>query len=452
MRPDSVAIVGAGWAGLSAALSLAEAGLRVTLFEAAPMAGGRARTVSLTTPFGRVELDNGQHLIVGAYGETLSLIERLAIGRESPLPKLERLRLALDTASGMRLRAAPLPAPLHLAWALATARGLGPGGRRATVRLMLSLRLSRWQVPRGESVSALLTRHRQPAKLVERLWTPLCIGALNTMPDEACAATFASVLRDTLGAQRAASDFMLPDAPLGALLPEPALARLQALGAQIRLRTPVRRLEQRPDGGWRLTTGLADDRQPPEEAARVLLALPPWTASRLLADSGLPTGRLDAFDSEAIATGWAFWPAEAAPFLPRWQLLEEDIARGRHGQWLFDRGLVTGPDGRFRLAGIVISVASRLAPLPAETVADGLRAQLADEIGGPPPATLRIVTERRATFRCTADRPRLATDHLRAELPGLWLAGDWLWPDYPATLEAAVRSGLDAAARLSSAS
>ena len=452
MRPDSVAIIGAGWAGLSAALSLAEAGHRVTLFDAAPMAGGRARTVSLATPFGRVEVDNGQHLIVGAYGETLSLIERLATGGESPSPKLERARLALDTASGLRLRAAPLPAPLHLAWALATARGLGPGGRRAMVGLMLSLRRSRWQVPRGETVSALLTRHSQPAALVERLWAPLCIGALNTMPGEACATTFASVLRDTLGAQRAASDFVLPDAPLGALLPEPALARLQALGTRIHLRTPVKRLARKHDGRWQVTTGHTDDMHAPEGTERVLLALPPWAASRLLTDSGLPTGRLEVFDSEAIATGWVFWPAEAAPDLPRWQLLEEDPVRVRHGQWLFDRGLVEGPGGRFRLAGIVISVASRLEALSSEAVADGLRAQLADEIGGPPPAGVRLVTERRATFRCTPDRPRLATDHLLGEIPGLWLAGDWLWPDYPATLEAAVRSGLEAAARLSSTS
>lgn len=450
MRPDSVAIVGAGWAGLSAALSLAEAGHRVTLFEAAPMAGGRARTVSLATPFGRVDVDNGQHLIVGAYGDTLALIERLATGGQTPSPTLERVRLALDTAAGLRLRAAPLPAPLHLAWALATARGLGPGGRRAMARLMLSLRRSRWHVPHGETVSTLLTRHHQPATLVERLWAPLCIGALNTVPAEACAATFASVLRDTLGAQRAASDFMLPDAPLGALLPEPALTRLQTLGARVHLRTPVKRLERRRDGHWQVTTGLVDNSHLPEATARVLLALPPWAASRLLAESGLPIGRLNEFDSEAIATGWVFWPAEAAPVLPRWQLLEEDPIRLRHGQWLFDRGLVTGPGGQFRLAGVVISVAGRLEALSSEAVADGLRAQLADEIGGPSPAGVRIVTERRATFRCTPDRPRLAADHLLAELPGLWLAGDWLWPDYPATLEAAVRSGLDSAARLSS--
>lgn len=452
MRPDSVAIVGAGWAGLSAALALAEAGMPVTLFEAAPMAGGRARTISLATPFGRFEVDNGQHLIVGAYRETLSLIDRLARNRESAGVHLKRERLALDSANGLRLNAAPLPAPLHLAFALVGARGLGSGGRFAILRLMLSLRLARWHVPDGETVSALLKRHRQPLSLVKRLWAPLCIGALNTMPEQACAAAFAAVLRDTLGARRADSDFMLPNAPLGALLPEPALARLQALDARIQLRTSVKRLVRGCNGGWQLMTGQTDDGHPPEQAARVLLALPPWTAARLLADSGLPANGLDAFASEAIATGWVFWPADAAPALPRWRLLEENATQRRHGQWIFDRGTVETGGARFRLAGIVISVASRLNRLSHDEIAADLCAQLADEVAAPPPSFVRIVTERRATFRCTPDRPRLSPDHLIDDLPGLWLTGDWLWPDYPATLESAVRNGLAVATMLSASS
>ncbi len=456
-----IAVVGAGWAGLAAALRLAEAGLPVALFDAAPTAGGRARTVELATPLGRFAIDNGQHLIVGAYREALALIERLGAG-----PLLGRAPLSLGSPAGLRLRAARLPAPLHLAWALATARGLGPGARRAMLRLMLQLRRASWRVADGETVTALLARHRQPPALVARLWAPLCVGALNTLPEEACAASFAAVLRDTLGADRRASDFVTTHAPLGRLLPEPAAERLRALGASTRFRTPVRRLEARADPA----TGRARWRIDDEDFDQVVLALAPWSAARLLEASGIPPGPIGEFEPEPIATAWALWPADAAPALPRWSLLDEDERRCRHGQWLFDRGIVSpletlplpetlspldsvpapagARSGPARLAGIVISVASRLDALAPEDVAAGVSAQLAEAFGGPPPTAVKLVTERRATFRCTPDRPRLGADHLRRQAPGIWLAGDWLWPDYPATLEAAVRSGADAALRI----
>mgnify|MGYP001045240248 FL=1 len=332
--------------------------------------------------------------------------------------------------------------------------------------LMLQLRRANWRVADGETVTALLARHRQPPALVARLWAPLCVGALNTLPEEACAASFAAVLRDTLGADRRASDFVTTHAPLGRLLPEPTVERLRALGASIRFRTPVRRLEARADPA----TGRARWRIDDEDFDQVVLALAPWSAARLLEASGIPPGPIGEFEPEPIATAWALWPADAAPALPRWSLLDEDERRCRHGQWLFDRGIVSpletlplpetlsphdsGPapagarSGPARLAGIVISVASRLDALAPEDVAAGVSAQLAEAFGGPPPTAVKLVTERRATFRCTPDRPRLGADQLRRQAPGIWLAGDWLWPDYPATLEAAVRSGADAALRI----
>ncbi|HWS74441.1 MAG TPA: FAD-dependent oxidoreductase, partial [Quisquiliibacterium sp.] len=180
-----------------------------------------------------------------------------------------------------------------------------------------------------------------------------------------------------------------------------------------------------------------------------VLALPPWSAGALLEASGLESGPTGAFEPEPIATAWALWHADHAPSLPRWSLLDEDPARGRHGQWLFDRGVAhAGGEhpARARVAGIVISVASRLDGLSPEAVAAGVSAQITEAFGGPPPAAMRLVTERRATFRCTPQRPRLRPDHFGDRADGLWLAGDWLWPDYPATLEAAVRSGQAAAA------
>ncbi len=442
-----VAVVGAGWAGLAAALRLTGLGAQVTLFEAAPIAGGRARSASIRTSLGRFTLDNGQHLVLGAYRDTLALIQDLGAGEH-----LRRSRLALRSASGVALRAAALPAPLHLAWATLTARGLGPGARTGMMRLILGLQGAGWRTPAGETVAALLARHRQPQGLVRRLWEPLCVGALNTLPQAACAAAFAAVLRDSLGAARSASDFVTSDAPLGELLPQPALARLTALGASVRLRAPVQRV-LREATGWRALTL----REAPGAGARhdaLLLALPPWAAAGLLEASAIRCEALRAFEPEPIATAWAFWRPHQAPDLPRWGLLDEDPARGRHGQWFFDRGVLqaddgpaqtAAPAGAARVGGIVISVASRIERLAAAEVCEGVVAQLQEAFGGAPPVAIRLLTERRATFRCTPQRPRLTPDHLHAQAPGLWLAGDWLWPDYPATLEAAVRSGEAAA-------
>lgn len=424
----AVAVVGAGWSGLAAAVALAEAGLRVTVFESAPQAGGRARTTELETPFGRIALDNGQHLIVGAYRRTLALVERLGAA-----PRLHRHPMHLASSSGLSLRAAPLPAPLHLGWGLLRARGLAWRERAALVRLMGGLRRAGWTAPEAETVESMLGRFRQPARLVERLWAPLCVGALNTLPTEACARTFAAVLRDTLGAAADASDFVAPDAPLGALLPEPALDRLRRLGASVRLRATVRELRASPSG-WRVG---GDD----EAYAALLLALPPWSASRLLGPLGLDVDPLQAFEPEPIATAWTMWPAGDAPRLPRWLMLDEDPARRHFGQWSFDRGVI----GAARVAGVVVSAASRIADEAPEAVARGIADQLQQAVGGPRAAAVRVVTERRATFRCTPARPRLACDHYAGRASGLWLAGDWLWPDYPATLESAVRSGQQAA-------
>lgn len=427
----AVAVIGAGWSGLAAAVALADGGLRVTLLDSAPRAGGRARTIELETPLGPIAIDNGQHLIVGAYRQTLELIANLGAGG-----LLRRHPMHLVSASGLSVRAAPLPAPLHLAWGLLRARGLGWPERAAALRMMGGLRRGGWRAADGETVAALLARYRQPAPLVSRLWAPLCVGALNTLPVDACARTFAAVLRDTLGARRDDSDFVAPEAPLGALLPDPALARLRDLGATIRLRTTVRALRPTP-AGWRLDEG--DD-----VFAAVLVALPPWSAARMLEPLGLDVAPLAAFDPEPIATAWALWPAGNAPRLPRWLMLDEDPARRLFGQWSFDRGVIGGA----RVAGVVVSAASRIANEPADAVAAGIAEQLRQAVGGPGPAALRIVTERRATFRCTPGRPRLSCDHYRSLAPGLWLAGDWTWPDYPATLESAVRSGRQAAARM----
>lgn len=442
--PD-VAVIGAGWAGLASAIELVRAGRRPIVYEAAPLPGGRARAVTLRDHDQRFELDSGQHLLVGAYTETLALLRAIDT---NPDEVLDRRPLNLRSTDGLALTPARGPAPWHLLVGLLRARGFASGERMACARLLLELRFRGWRVQPGESVDALMRRARQPPSLVDRLWAPLCIAMLNTRIEEACARTFANVLRDTLGADAPASDFLLPRRTLGEVLPGPAAAWLSKQGVPLRLRSPIRRL-RRLDSGW-LTEGPADV----QPVRQVVLAIPPINTARLL--DGLVDMRrqatLRAFAFEPIATVYLHWPIGDAPDVPRWTMLTEEPARSRYGQWLFDRGMHAGR----RVVAVVVSARGRQlfadANHPVDTSEAGrpklinaIAEQVRDQLRVSAPSAGMLITERRATFRCTSSRPLIDAGWLQDDLPGVFLAGDYCWPEYPATLEAAVRSGLAAA-------
>ena len=386
--------------------------------------------------------------MMGAYRETISRMSDLGT-----LDGIERTRLDLSMTGELRLRAANLPAPFHLAWALATASGLNIGERLAMARMIIALRGSGWRVAPDQTVSALLARFRQPASLVRRIWEPLCVGALNTPVSTASADVFCSVLRDTLGSKREACDFLLARKPLGALLPDRVLGELATLGARVRLGTTARMI-RRDHQGWAVATSLrAGTDTGAERFDEILLALPPWSAARLLDAMGEDTSMMRAYRPEPIATAWAFWPQEQAPQLPRVSMLAEDAQAGRFGQWIFDRGTLepqapsssSGTGRRARVAAVVISLASRIDGLEVAEIESAIAEQLTRDPGVSRPQAVRLVIERRATFRCEPGLPQLLTSHYHDRCPGLWLAGDWLSPGYPATIETALRSGAEVA-------
>jgi squalene-associated FAD-dependent desaturase len=437
VAPFDALVIGAGWAGLAAAIGLVEAGRRVALIEAGPQAGGRARSLALELAGEQVEVDNGQHLLIGAYRATLALLRRIGT---DPDTVLARSRLRLAAPDGFRLSAAPLPAPLNLAVGLAIARGFPWGERIAMARAMGGLaHRGPDAVAEGTTVSQWLAAQRQPAPLVDRIWGPLCLGALNTPPERACGRAFAQVLADALLARASDADFLLPRTTLGDVLPRPALDWLHAHGAAVRLRTACRSLERGLDGRWRAATDAGAF-----EAPAVVLAVPPPQVVRLLSTT-VPATRLaplEAFEHEPIATVWLAWRERIG--LPAATMLRERAARGEHGQWLFGR---TAPAGGAvaSLAGVVVSAAGRLTERPS-ALAEAIAVQVAGQLGLPRAADARAIVERRATIRCSPHRPRIDTDALADAAPGIALAGDWIWHRYPATIESAVRSG-DAAAR-----
>ena len=425
--PDGVAVVGAGWAGLAAAVELTGAGRRVTLFEAAALPGGRARRVDHEG----TALDNGQHLLLGAYRETLRLIARVA----DPATVMRRERLRLRVAGELDLDCPALPAPLHLLAGLLRARGLGWADRWSALRFMTAQRLRGFRPPAPMTVRVLLAAHRQPARLCRLLWEPLCVAALNTPPELADAATFLTVLRDGLAGPDGASDLVHPASHLGAMLPEPALAWLGARGADVHLGEAVTAIDP-DDGGWRLGTQRRESvfaqvvwATDPVRAARQLRHLPALEATCAL---------IDRLEYEPITTIYLHYSA-ATPSLPAAMTGHADGP----GQWFFDRERSCGQTG---WVGAVISASGSWRALPRNALVTAVHDQLV-AMTGPlaPPVDSVVITEKRATFRCV---PGMTRPGGITPAPGLVLAGDYTAGDYPATLEAAVRSGLACARHL----
>lgn len=417
-----VAVIGAGWAGLSAAVTLVERGAQVIVFEASRQIGGRARRVAVDG----ADLDNGQHILVGAYTEALRMMRAVGVDPEA---SLLRLPLELRTAAGFRLKAAPLPAPLHLAAGLLTAHGLSLAERLRAAAFVHRLRNEGFRLAQDDTVAALLASRGQTGAPSELLWEPLCVSALNTPADHASAQVFVSVLRDTLGGTRAASDLLLPRSDLGALFPEPAARFVASRGGEIRLGTPVRAIDAAA-GGFRLDA----DPQPFE---RVIVACGPQHASPLLAP--IPrlrdvAGQLDAFEHEPIYTVYLQYPETVTLQFPMLGFT------GGLLQWAFDRGALSGHRGL--IAG-VLSASGRHQALTHPDLAAAIHAELAAGVAAlPEPRWSRVIAEKRATFSC---RPGLLRPPNATPVAGLLLAGDYTASDYPATLESAVRSGAAAA-------
>jgi len=439
---DIVAIIGGGWAGMAAALELAQAGQRVHVFEAAPVLGGRARRVARRHPQVAGELDNGQHLLLGAYRHALALMRRADVDTDAALL---RLPLQMAYADGWSLQAPRLPAPLHLAVAALTARRIGWGERLSVARVMA--RIERGEGP--ETVASWLDRHGTPASLRRRLWDPLCVAALNTPAGEADATVFRRVLRDSLLSARADSDMLVPRTDLSRLFPEAAAGAVLRAGGTVDTGTPVQSIARTPHG-WTVTAG---DRK--LRAGQVIVATAPRHAARLLA----PLAETEAALASTVAKleRFAYAPIVTVYLnvgtlrLPR-PFLALDTGPDMPGQFVFDRAaLAAPPAGADNVWSVVISAADDCAGWPQAELAKRVRKQLAAQLGPhlADAASLGearghfVIAERHATYRCTPglERPCNATG-----VPGLTLAGDYTEGPYPATIEAAVRSGSDAAA------
>jgi squalene-associated FAD-dependent desaturase len=418
-----VAVIGAGWAGCAAAVEATRLGQQVTVFEAARIPGGRARRVDGQWPDGSaLPLDNGQHILIGAYTDTLKLMGDLGLDVKQ---LLHRMPLTLQFPDGSGLRFPSLPTPLDAFAGILRARGWSWRDKLSLLRAATGWQLAGFRCAPDLSVGQLCGR-LTPAVL-STLIEPLCVAALNTPADRASGQVFLRVLRDALFSQSGGSNLLLPRTDLSALLPDAALAWLAQRGADVRLGARVQALSQAGDG-WQVDG---------ETFERVVLACPPGEAARLAVSCGLPcdawVAQASALRFEAITTVYISSPGSRLA-QPMGALHASAPEGDAPAQFVFDRGPLGGPDG---LLAFVVSASQGDSAALTQRVLMQARQQL----GLPQAVAVQTIVEKRATFACLPGLLRPAAQ----VLPGLLACGDYVDGPYPATLEGAVRSGLQAA-------
>ncbi|MCD8538226.1 MAG: hydroxysqualene dehydroxylase HpnE [Burkholderiaceae bacterium] len=428
-----VAVVGAGWAGLAAASQCMALGMDVTLYEASHKAGGRARAVS-DSRFG--DLDNGQHLLIGAYRETLAMIAR-DVGADHLARVFKRLPLWLQSADGqfrLKKKLGLGHSTLTDAAALWCARGLGLRDKWRITSLLHRLKKDQQQPSDAETstVSQWLLAQKQTPEACRWLWYPLCLATLNTSPSEACASLFQKVLIDSFTSDQAdALDLLIPSCNLSELWPDTIAKR-----ANVRFGQVVREIAPQ-------VTGVAIDGV---EFDACVLAVPPTNLERLVRHlDGFEqlAQQSSSFEFRSIATCYVSVGNHQPLPAPLLMFDHQTDTPGHIGQWVFDRQACMLTQPRAQLA-FVVSCADHLDKIDDIELGRALVSQLKQALPSYTGSVIdaRCFQEKRATFAALPGlhRPGTQTPHKR-----IMLAGDWTDTGYPAVIEGAVISGIKAA-------
>lgn len=427
-----IAIIGAGWAGLAAAVQASRDGHQVVVFEASRAVGGRARALNTTLPDGTpLVLDNGQHILIGAYTETRQLMANMGVHERDTL---HRLPMALVFPDGLGLRFAAWPTPLDALAGIVSARGWTWVDKWSLLRVACGWQLRRFRCEAALSVSRLC--HELSPRVLAELIEPLCVSALNTPAERASAQVFLRVMKDALFGVQGGSHLLLPKVDLSELFPAPAVRWLRQRGGQVRLATRVDRIT--PQGGqWQVLDETFD---------AVVLATSATVATRTLENTAqaapdslarqvlkwVDISTALRFESIATVYAWASGVTLPHPMLA----LRSTVSPPAPAQFVFDRGQLGGPPG---LLAFVVSASTGDREILQAQVLQQAFTQLGLTL-----QAVQTVVEKRATFACTPGLQRPP----QVIAPGLLACGDYVDGPYPATLEGAVRNGLAAARAL----
>ena len=427
-----IAIVGAGWAGLAAAITATQKGHHVTLLEASKFWGGRAR--SIQTHFEDYPLlDNGQHILIGAYQQTFAMMQLVGIDLEKAF---WRKPLDLRCADGSGLSLPNKPFPLNLLQGIAFNSSWSAADKWQLFK-------SAWQWQRmhfecAEQLTVADLCENMTSTVWQDLIEPLCVSALNTPAHEASGKVFLRIMKDALFGPVGSSDLLLPRLDLGQLFPNAAIKWLDKNGASCQ---SGQRIESIVDSGinsskaprWQLGDHKFD---------HLVIATPAWDAAHLLEKFNSAWARTaKQLKHEAIATVYVQGPLDFKLPLP---MLALKTTQGSPAQFAFDRGQIYTEAGTPGLLAFVVS-ANKLSK---EDVTQQVMAQLSALLIQLGQDALRIeafkviqtVVEKRATFACI---PNLKRPSARP-CQGITVCGDYVEGPYPATLEGAIISGIQA--------
>jgi squalene-associated FAD-dependent desaturase len=451
MNTRNVVVIGGGLAGITAAITLREAGIGVTLLEARPWLGGATCSFSR----GGLMIDNGQHVFLRCCTSYRELLARLGVTGSAAVQ--DRFDVTVLSPGGRaRLRRSGLPGPLHFGRALATYKHLSLPERLRVGRAALAMRTLDPAKPGldSERLGDWLRARGQNEHTRRNLWDLFIVSSLNIHGDEASVPLSATVLKTALLGGNDAADIGIPTVPLGELHGQAAASLLSRLGAEVRLATKAAAIEPGAGGGLRVrvTSGrdTADGQDGAEGASGhsitadgVVLAIPPAQAARLAGAAGVTdAARWNDLGSSPIVNVHVVYDRRVTR-LPFAAAVDSPV------QWVFDKTRASGLQTGQYLA-ISLSAADSYVDVPTAALREKFLRALEELF--PAAREARVIDsfvtrERRATFRqapgCVALRPGAATS-----MPGLVLAGAWTDTGWPDTMEGAVRSGRTAAEQL----
>jgi hydroxysqualene dehydroxylase len=443
-----VLVAGAGWAGLACAIELTKSGHHATVLEASRAVGGRARSLNVTMPDGtEATLDNGQHILIGAYSETLRLMREVGVSPEKVLHRMPlTLRFpATSSAEGAKGDALQLPdwkKPLikgiDVACGVMMAKGWSLFDKFSLLRTAASWRLGGFQCAPQTRVSE-LCKHVSP-RVMQMLIEPLCVSALNTPANRASGQVFLRIMHDSLFASTdgdanftcGTSNLLLPKADLATLFPEAATAWLAQRGCEVRLGHRLTQIDSLSNSEHSAHISCREEADMIEKYDAIVLATPPVEAARIAKLSGHAAWAqtADALQHEAITTVYAHAKDAKLP-CPMMALRSSEA---EPAQFVFDRGALTGHTGL--LAFVVSASQGDAATIEHQVIQQGRK-----QLSLPNLQPLQTITDKRATFACTPGLQRPAPQISK----GIIACGDYVDGPYPSTLEGAMRSGIAAA-------